>query len=121
MKRRWSRRSGMAATLGLIAAIGLLASACGGTSSGDKTKTAVAKGGTTPAASTSATRAATTSVTSTATKAATSAAGTPGAGGTSASGATTSATVNVGDTAIGKVLVDNQGMTLYTFKNDVAN
>jgi predicted lipoprotein with Yx(FWY)xxD motif len=26
----------------------------------------------------------------------------------------------VGDTAIGNVLVDNKGMTLYTFKNDVA-
>lgn len=30
------------------------------------------------------------------------------------------ATINVGDTAIGKVLVDDKGFTLYTFKNDVA-
>jgi predicted lipoprotein with Yx(FWY)xxD motif len=31
------------------------------------------------------------------------------------------ATVNVGDTAIGKVLIDDKGFTLYTFKNDVAD
>lgn len=35
-------------------------------------------------------------------------------------GATGDATVNVGDTAIGKVLIDDKGFTLYTFKNDVA-
>jgi len=34
--------------------------------------------------------------------------------------ATGNATVNVGDTAIGKVLIDDKGFTLYTFKNDVA-
>jgi len=39
---------------------------------------------------------------------------------TPAAGATGDATVNVGDTAIGKVLIDDKGFTLYTFKNDVA-
>ena len=92
----------------LIAGAALIAAACGGgTSDKDKTATAAAKGGTTPAATTAATKAA-------ATAAATSAA-------TPAAGATGKATVNVGDTAIGKVLVDDKGFTLYTFKNDVVN
>jgi predicted lipoprotein with Yx(FWY)xxD motif len=85
----------------LIAGAALVAAACGGgTSDKDKTATAAAKGGTTPAATTAATKTA-------ATAAATSAA--------------TKATVNVGDTAIGKVLVDDKGFTLYTFKNDVVS
>ena len=94
----------------LIAGTALIAAACGGsTSDKDKTATAGAKGGTTPAA----------------TSAATKVAATPAAGATTATtpaaGATGKATVNVGDTAIGKVLVDDKGFTLYTFKNDVAS
>ena len=58
---------------------------------------------------------ATSAATSAATAAATKSAATP------AAGATGKATVNVGDSAIGKVLVDDKGFTLYTFKNDVAN
>ena len=98
----------------LIAGAALIAAACGGgTSDKDKTATAAAKGGTTPAATTAATKAA-------ATAAATSAAAATPAP-TPAAGATGKATVNVGDTAIGKVLVDDKGFTLYTFKNDVVN
>jgi predicted lipoprotein with Yx(FWY)xxD motif len=40
------------------------------------------------------------------------------AAATAAAGATT---VRIGDTSLGKVLVDEQGMTLYTFKNDPPN
>ncbi len=101
----------------LLAATALVAAACSsGTSNADKTATAGAKGGTTPAA---------TKAAGAPTAAATKAATTPAAGSTTAAttaaGATGKATVNVGDTAIGKVLVDDKGFTLYTFKNDVAN
>ena len=100
----------------LIAGAALIAAACGGgTSDKDKTATAAAKGGTTPAATTAATKsAATAAATSAATKAAT----TPAAAGATTA-ATGNATVNVADTAIGKVLTDDKGFTLYTFKNDV--
>lgn len=118
MSQGRSRRSRLAfgATV-LIAGVALIAAACGGsTSDKDKTATAAAKGGTTPATS-AATKVAgaTSAATSAATAAATKSAATP------AAGATGKSTVNVGDTAIGKVLVDDKGFTLYTFKNDVAN
>ena len=104
----------------LLAVTALGAAACSSsTSNADKTATASAKGGTTPAATSAATKAAgaTSAATSAATAAATKAATTPVAGATAAG----KSTVNVGDTAIGKVLVDDKGMTLYTFKNDVPN
>ena len=113
-KRSRVRKMTIVATT-LIAGAALIGAACGGgTSSGDKTSTAVAKGG---APTSAVTKAASTTASGTPTKAAgttTAAAGTtPAAGGTSS--------VNVGTTAIGKVVVDSKGMTLYTFKNDVAN
>jgi predicted lipoprotein with Yx(FWY)xxD motif len=97
----------------LIAAASLIAAACsGGTSSADKTATAAKGGGTTPAATSAATKAAATSAATTPAAAATTAA-------TVASGA--SGGVKVGDTTkLGKVLTDDKGMTLYTFKNDTA-
>jgi predicted lipoprotein with Yx(FWY)xxD motif len=65
---------------------------------------------------------------STAAKAAT-AASTPKTAATSAatgspsaaSPAASATTVRIGDTSLGKVLVDERGMTLYTFKNDPPN
>jgi predicted lipoprotein with Yx(FWY)xxD motif len=100
----------------VIGGAALLAAACGGgTSSADKTATAAAKGGTTPAATSAATKAAT--------AAATKAASTPAAAATSAATAAPGATgagVKVADSALGKILVDARGFTLYTFKNDVA-
>jgi predicted lipoprotein with Yx(FWY)xxD motif len=113
---RWSKLA-----LGVIAllACGAIATACSsGTSSADKTATA-ARGGATPAATKAAatstgTKAATTpAVTTGATKAPS----TPVAGTTQPSVATG---VKVGDTALGKVLTNAKGFTLYTFKNDVA-
>jgi predicted lipoprotein with Yx(FWY)xxD motif len=100
----------------LIAGVALIAAACGGgTSSKDKTATAAAKGGTTPAATAAATKpAATAAATSAATKAAT----TPAAGATTAASGAAGG-VKVGDTTkLGKVLTDDKGMTLYTYKND---
>jgi predicted lipoprotein with Yx(FWY)xxD motif len=100
-----------------LAATALIAAACGGgTSSADKTATAGAKtSATTPAAS-AATKVAATTPASAATKAtSTPAAATTAA--TAASGA--SGGVKIGDTTkLGKVLTDDKGMTLYTFKND---
>ena len=107
-RSRWSRVA-LGATA-LIAATALTAAACGGsTSDKDKTATAAAKGGTTPAATVAATKAA-------ATAAATKAATTPAAGTTAAA----ATGVKVSDSALGKILVDAAGFTLYTFKNDVA-
>lgn len=90
----------------LIAGVSLVAAACGGgTSSADKTATAAKGGGTTPAATNAATKAATTPAAA-ATTAATAASGASGG-------------VKIGDTTkLGKVLTDDKGMTLYTFKND---
>jgi predicted lipoprotein with Yx(FWY)xxD motif len=120
-ERQSRKRTLVVVASGIIGGIALVGAACGGgTSSADKTSTVVAKGGaSTPAA----TKAVASTSGTTPTKPAgtsTKAAGTPAASGTSASGTTGSASVNVGDTAIGKVLVDNKGMTLYTFKNDIA-
>jgi predicted lipoprotein with Yx(FWY)xxD motif len=99
----------------LIAGVSLIAAACGGgTSSADKTATAAKGGGSTPAATKAAATSAATTAATTPAAAATTAA-------TAASGASGKAAVNVGDTAIGKVLVDDKGFTLYTFKNDVVN
>lgn len=98
----------------LVGAAALLAAACGGTSSADKTATAAAKtGATTPAATKAA-------ATSAATSAATKAATTPAAGATQPSG-TTGAGVKVAGSAPGEILVDAKGFTLYTFKNDVVD
>ena len=117
-RSRWSKFA-LGATA-LLAATALTAAACSSsTSDKDKTATAAAKGGTTPAATVAATKAAATSA---ATAAATKAATTPAAGVTTvatASGAAATG-VKVADSALGKILVDSAGFTLYTFKNDVA-
>jgi predicted lipoprotein with Yx(FWY)xxD motif len=86
-----------------LTALALLA-ACGG---GEQAKPA-------PTASKTATAATTPAATAKATATAAST-GTPKAAATSTPSATT---LRVGDTALGKVLVDEKGMTLYTFKND---
>ncbi len=128
-RSRWSKFA-LGATA-LMTATALTAAACGGsTSDNDKTATAAAKGGTTAVATTGATKAAATSAaTSAATAAATKAASTPAASSTTAATAAASATqpsdttgagVKVADSALGKILVDAKGFTLYTFKNDVA-
>ena len=110
------RRLGM---IGVTAmgALGLLTAACGGTSSADKTTTAAA-------ASSGRTSLPTSAGTSAATKAATSAAtaattGTAASGTPGATGATTVKIAAAG--SLGNILNDASGMTLYTFKNDVAN
>jgi len=89
---------------GAMISAGLVAAACGGTSSADKTKTAAGGAKTTVATS---------APTTAATKAATA------ASGTAAAGATTVKTATAG--SLGTILTDANGMTLYTFKNDVAN
>jgi predicted lipoprotein with Yx(FWY)xxD motif len=99
----------------LVAGAALIAAACGGgTSSTDKTATAGAGGaGTTPAASSTPYAVATT--------AATTAATTPAAGATAPGGTTGAATgVMVGTSAVGQILTDDRGFTLYTFTKDVA-
>jgi predicted lipoprotein with Yx(FWY)xxD motif len=101
-----------------VATTALLAAACGGgTSSTDKTATAAAKGGTTPAAASPTKAAATVASTPVTTPQATAAAATAQATQPAAS-AGGAATVNVSDTALGNVLTDDKGMTLYVFKND---
>ncbi len=116
-RSRWSKFALNATAL--LAATALTAAACSSsTSDKDKTATAAAKGGSTPAATVGATKAA-------ATVAATKAATTPAAGATTAATAAAPAAgaatgVKVADSALGKILVDSAGFTLYTFKNDVA-
>jgi predicted lipoprotein with Yx(FWY)xxD motif len=106
---RWSK---LALGVTALLACGAISAACSsGTSSADKTATA-AKGATTPAA----TKASATS-TAAATAAATKASSTPAAGTTQPSG---TIGVKVGSTALGQVLTDAKGFTLYTFKNDIA-
>lgn len=102
----------------LVVGAALVGAACGGgTSDKDKTATAAAKGGgATPAATGAATKAAATPA---ATAAATKAATTPASGATTAAASGASGGVRVGDSAkLGKVLTDDKGLTLYTFKND---
>ncbi len=113
---RWSK---LALGVTALLACGAISAACSsGTSSADKTATA-AKGATTPAATKAAatstgTKAATTPA---ATAAATKASSTPATGTTQPSG---TVGVKVGSTALGQVLTDAKGFTLYTFKNDIA-
>lgn len=95
-----------------LAGAAVVASACGGgTSSGDKTKTASAGSASSPAATAAATKAATAAATSGAT-------GT--ANGTAAATGGTTVMIASGG-SLGQILTDTNGMTLYTFKNDVAN
>jgi len=99
---RWNRLgTGIALA---FAATALLAAACSGTSSSDKTATAAA--GSKPA-------------TSVATKA--SGAPTSAAGGSPTAAAATNTLKIVTDPTLGKFLTGSNGMTLYIFKNDVAN
>jgi predicted lipoprotein with Yx(FWY)xxD motif len=120
MDTRGTRWSKLALGVTALLACGAITAACSsGTSSADKTATAAKGGVTTPAATKAAatstgTKAATTPA---ATTGATKAPSTPAAGTTQPSGATG---VKVGDTALGKVLTDAKGFTLYTFQNDVA-
>jgi predicted lipoprotein with Yx(FWY)xxD motif len=118
-RSRWSKFA-LGATA-LIAVTALTAAACSSsTSDKDKTATAAAKGGSTPAATTAATKAATTPA---ATAVATKAASTPAAAATTAAtkpSGTTAGSVKVAESALGKILVDAAGFTLYTFKSDVA-
>ena len=107
------RRAALVAIAG-IAAAGLLASACGGTSSGDKTKTAAAgaAGRTSlPTQGGTATKEATSGATAAST-------GTVASGTAAATGATTVKIATAG--SLGQILTDANGMTVYTFKNDVA-
>jgi predicted lipoprotein with Yx(FWY)xxD motif len=104
----------------LVAGVALLAAACGGgTSSADKTSTAAAKGGAAATATKPAAAAATsTKAAASPTAANTAASGAPTAAATSAAGGATG--VKTGTTALGEVLTDASGMTLYIFKSDVA-
>jgi predicted lipoprotein with Yx(FWY)xxD motif len=97
MRRPRFGRTGAAVILGVIGGVALIAAACGGgTSSSDKTATAEAGA---PAPTTAPTAA---------------------AAATTPSGSTASATVNVATSGDSR-LVDAEGLTLYEFKNDVAN
>ena len=108
--RQIRRAAALLAALAITGAA-LAAAACGGTSSADKTATASAKGGaSTPAVA----------ATSAATKAATAAASPSAQVTQQAAAGGAPATVMIADTSLGKVLTDDKGMTLYTYKNDVA-
>jgi len=117
-RSRWSKFA-LGATA-LLAATALTAAACGGgTSNKDKTATAAAKTGTTAVATAAGTKAAATSAaTSAATAAATKAATSPVAGITTVATGSAAGGIKVADSKLGKVLVDEKGLTLYTFKND---
>ena len=98
----------------------VLATGCGGTSSADKTATAVAKNASATVAPTkppaTATAAKATSPTAPAATTATTT-----ASGTSTPSAATS-TVKIAQSAsLGSILTDANGMTLYTYKDDVPN
>lgn len=98
----------MTMTIAALGAAALIAGACGGTSSSDKTATAAAKAPATVAVTKPA--------------ASSTAAGSPTAATRSATAGAGAATLKVADDAtLGKFLTDSAGMTLYTFKNDVAN
>lgn len=98
-----------------LASVALLGAACSG---GAETKaTATSKATTAATTKAAATTAATPAAT---TKSAPTAAASPKAASTP--GATTPTTaLRVAETSLGKVIVDNNGMTLYTFKNDPPN
>lgn len=116
MRRSNSRRSrgALLAAVTVAGALALVAAACGGTSNGDKTKTAQAgqpKTTVTVASNTSP---------STASGSPTSSSGTPAAStGSPAAGGTTVKIATAG--SLGEILTDANGMTLYTYKPDVAN
>ncbi|MDP9238234.1 MAG: hypothetical protein M3P30_12710 [Chloroflexota bacterium] len=105
-------RIGAMALAGL-AAMALVTAACGGTSNADKTSTAAAKGGKTPASTSAATKPASTSTTTSTT---------PAASGSPTAGAATGTAVLkiTTDPTLGKFFTDDKGFTLYIFKNDVA-
>ena len=110
MKRTPRRNCGYLATIAIVALIGaMLAAGCGGgKSSADKTATAVAKAG----AATATKPAVTSTVAATATKAP-AATNTPGAA---------TPTLKIGQVAaIGSVLTNPAGLTLYTYRDDVPN
>ena len=118
MKRTPRRNCGYLATIAIVALIGaVLAAGCGGgKSSADKTATAAAKAGaataTKPAVTSTAAATATKAPAATATKAP-AATNTPGAA---------TPTLKIGQVAaIGSVLTNPAGLTLYTYKDDVAN
>jgi predicted lipoprotein with Yx(FWY)xxD motif len=105
------------AIVGIMLVGALVAAGCGGgTSSADKTATAVAKGAATAtkrAGASTAAATATKSAVATATKAPATT-GTPGVTGAS--------TVKIGEVAsIGSVLTNPAGLTLYIYKDDVPN
>lgn len=100
-----------------LASTALLAAACGGTSSSDKTATAAASGG---AATSLATKAASTPTTSATKVSSTPTTSAISGGATAATGGATTLKIAT-DPTLGKFLTDGAGMTLYIFKNDVAN
>jgi predicted lipoprotein with Yx(FWY)xxD motif len=107
--------------IGVVVASGaLLGAACAGGEEATPAKgtaTSAATSATKASPTTAATPAATTKAAATTAPAAT---GSPKAAATP--GATTPTTaLRVGDTSLGKVIVDNNGFTLYTFKNDPPN
>ncbi len=106
---RLHRRTPTALISAALAASVVAVDCGGGTSNADKTKTAAAGSGSTPAAS--ATRAAASPTTASASSPTAAATGSPAAAGI----------ITIRETAIGKVLADDKGFTLYTFANDVAN
>lgn len=115
----WMRRFLAVGVVGVLIGAVFGAGCGGGTSSADKTATAVAKSAsataaaTKPPAATSTPAPAATSTKAPAATSTTAATSTPGA-------ATT--TVKIANVAsIGNILADPNGMTLYTFKNDVPN
>ncbi len=117
---RWTRGYLAVGFIGLLVGAVLAAGCSSGTSSADKTATAVARNAsvtvvaTKPPAATTAAKA-----TSTTAPAATTA--TTTASGTSTPSAATS-TVKIAQSAsLGNILTDANGMTLYTYKDDVPN
>lgn len=98
-----------------LASLALLGAACAGESETKATATtkATTAATTKAAATTAATPAATTKADATPTASA-KAASTPGA-------TTPTTALRVAETSLGKVIVDNNGLTLYTFKNDPPN
>ncbi|MGD0766119.1 MAG: hypothetical protein ABR978_07415, partial [Dehalococcoidia bacterium] len=119
---RTSRRTRGYLVAGLIGVLmaALLATGCGGTSSADKTATAAAKNAaaaTKPAGATSTKAASTAAAAATSTKApataATAGASTPSPG--------TPAVKIAQSASLGSILTDVNGMTLYTYADDVPN